>query len=479
MKKSTMKMLALLLLAAMMLAAFTACGSNEAPSTSPVPPAETTGKPAAGSAETEPVTINFWHHYSAQSAENETLMNVLIPRFEEENPGIKVNAVSHEWADLHDKILISAQSNTLPDVARLDIAWVPEFQKMGILTALDEEMADFDSVTADLLESAMSTGFVSGHYYAMALNTNTKILFEEMADFDSVTADLLESAMSTGFVAGHYYAMALNTNTKILFYNEKVLEEAGVAVPTTMDEFVKAVAAVSGKNSAGQTVWGLNEPALAGWNVLPYIWSNGGEITNEDNTKASGYINSEKTIAAVQMLADMAKNGELSGYNSGDIPMTDGFGTGRYIFLLEGPWKTAELAGAYPDMAYGNCQLPAGEAGSISVLGGEDIAMFNGEHKDAAWKFMQFMTSPFAEEEMAKCGQIPVNKTALESETVKNASFAPFLEAITTAKARPAVATWSEIDNELTVAMTKILTEGADVKETLDALAVTIDGLLA
>ena len=172
-----MKMLALLLLAAMMLAAFTACGSNEAPSTSPVPPAETTGKPAAGSAETEPVTINFWHHYSAQSAENETLMNVLIPRFEEENPGIKVNAVSHEWADLHDKILISAQSNTLPDVARLDIAWVPEFQKMGILTALDEEMADFDSVTADLLESAMSTGFVSGHYYAMALNTNTKILF--------------------------------------------------------------------------------------------------------------------------------------------------------------------------------------------------------------------------------------------------------------------------------------------------------------
>ena len=130
MKKSTMKMLALLLLAAMMLAAFTACGSNEAPSTNSVPPAETTEKPAADNAETEPITINFWHHYSAQSAENETLMNVLIPKFEEENPGIKVNAVSHEWADLHDKILVSASSNTLPDVARLDIAWVPEFQKM-------------------------------------------------------------------------------------------------------------------------------------------------------------------------------------------------------------------------------------------------------------------------------------------------------------------------------------------------------------
>lgn len=440
-KDSIKKMLALFLLAAMMLAAFTACKSEKTPGTSSTQPAEQ-GQVEATTAETqkaEPITINFWHHYSAQSAENETLMNVLIPKFEEENPGIKVNAVSHEWADLHDKILISAQSDTLPDVARLDIAWVPEFQKMGVLTALDEEMADFDAVTADLLDSAMSTGYVQGHYYAMALNTNTKILF----------------------------------------YNKDALTAAGLAVPTTMEEFVAAVAALSGKNENGQQVWGLNEPALSGWNVLPYIWSNGGNITNEDNTKASGYINSEATIKAVQMLADMAKNGQLSGYNSGDIPMTDGFGTGRYMLLLEGPWKTAELAGAYPDMAYGNCQLPAGEAGSISVLGGEDIAMFNTANKDAAWEFMKFMTSPFAEEEMAKCGQIPVNKTALKSDTVKNAAFAPFLEAITTAKARPAVAAWSEIDNELTIAMTEIIANGADAKETLDALAIKIDALLA
>ena len=67
----------------------------------------------------------------------------LNPKFEEENPGITVNAVYHEWADLHDKILISAQSDTLPDVARLDSAWVPEFQKMGILVPLNKEMSDF------------------------------------------------------------------------------------------------------------------------------------------------------------------------------------------------------------------------------------------------------------------------------------------------------------------------------------------------
>ena len=426
MKKQTMKkVLAFALAAVMVLVVLTACGKT----------------PDTGDSQ-DPVVIDFWHHYSAQSPENETLMNVLIPKFEEENPGYKVNAVSHEWAELHDKIIVSAGSesgNSLPDVARLDIAWVPEFQKMDILVPLDKDMSDFSEVSGNLLDSAMSTGFVKGNYYAMALNTNTKILF----------------------------------------YNEQALADAGIAVPTTMDELYAAAAKLSGTNANGQQVWGLNEPALSGWNVLPYIWSNGGAITNDDYTKATGYLNSEATVATIQKFADMYKDGQFTGFNSGDIPMTDGFGTGRYMMLLEGPWKTAEMDGAYPDFKYGTSDMPAGAAGSHSVLGGEDIAMFKGADSEGAWLFMKFMTSEFAQEEMAKCGQIPVNKTALESATVKEAPFAPFLSAITTAVARPPVASWSEIDNLLSVAVTDIIVNGADAQATMDALAAQVDTLLA
>ena len=411
------KILAILLSAVLCLAAFTAL---------------------AESSET-PVTINFWHHYSAQSAENETLMNDLIPKFESENPGIKVNAVSHEWAELHDKILVSASSQSLPDVARCDIAWLPEFQKMGVLVALDEAMPDF-------------------------------------AD---VSAALLDSAMSTAKIGGHYYALALNTNSKILFYNTAMLEAANVAVPTTMDEWVAAVRALSGANANGQQVWGWNEPALSGWNICPFIWSFGGSLTNEDQTVATGYINSEATVKAVDTFAALVKEGALTGFNSGDIPMTDGFGTGRYAMMLEGPWKTAELSCAYPDVAYGTAPIPAGEGGSVSVLGGEDIAMFNTANQEAAWKFMQFMTSEYAETAMAQCGQIPVNKAALESDTVKNASYAPFIEAIQTAKARPTVAAWSEMDNELTNAMTAVVSGEKTAQEAMDELAVVFDQLLA
>ena len=434
-KKSFAKMLALALAMLLMIAALTACG-QEAPDTSSPPQEseEPVQEPAV-----EPTTINFWHHYSAQSAENETLMNVLIPKFEEEHPEYKVNAVSHEWQDLHDKIIISASSDTLPDVARLDIAWVPEFEEMGILVALDEEMTDFADVAAGLLPSAMSTGEVDGHNYALALNTNSKIMF----------------------------------------YNAQAFADAGLEPPETIDDMLAAIAALSGTNENGQQVWGLNEPALAGWNILPYIWSMGGEITNEDYTVATGYLNSEKTVAAVQMLADLYANGQLTGFNSGDIPMTDGFGTGRYMMLLEGPWKTAEMDGAYPDFEYGMCDMPAGEAGSISVLGGEDIAMFDTPNKEGAWEFMKFMTGEWAQEQMAQCGQIPVNTAALERDTGAAQGSAPFLEAITTAKARPPIACWSDFDSALTNAVTDIIVNGADAQSTLDALAAEVDAMLA
>ena len=386
---------------------------------------------ACAVAQAEPVTLNFWHHYSAQSAENETLMNVLIPAFEAENPDIRVNAVSHEWAELHDKVLVSANSNALPDVARCDIAWLPEFQRMGILVALDEEMPDFADVSGRLIDSAMSTAVIDGHYYALALNTNSKIVF----------------------------------------YNTAMLEAAGVAVPATMEEWADALRALSGENANGQQIWGWNEPALAGWNICPFIWSFGGSLTDAEQTVASGYVNGPATVKAVETFAALVQEGCITGFNSGDIPMTDGFGTGRYAMMLEGPWKSAELAGAYPDVAYGTAPIPAGEGGSISVLGGEDIAMFSTANKEAAWKFMQFMTSEFAETEMAKCGQIPVSKAALESETVRSADYAPFIEAIRTAKARPTVAAWSEMDNGLTVAMTAIVTGEKTAQEALDELA--------
>ncbi|MDR2028796.1 MAG: extracellular solute-binding protein [Treponema sp.] len=392
----------------------------------------------AGQARQEEIVLQFWHHYSAQSPENDTLVTVLIPQFEKENPGITVNAVSHEWANLHDKILISAQSKTLPDVARLDSAWIPEFHAMNILMPLDTEVADFTSTAGNLLESAMSTARIGGHYYGLALNTNTKILF----------------------------------------YNAQAFAAANIFPPATMEEFISTAKKLAGKNAAGQQVWGYNEPALSGWNLCPFIWSFGGELTNPEQTSATGYINSAQSIAAIETLAGLYAQGAITGWNSGDIPMTDGFGTGRYMMILEGPWKIAELAGAYPNFEYATAPMPAGKGGSHSVLGGEDISMFNSAHKEAAWRFMQFMTGEFAQTEMAKCGQIPVNKAALNNDIVKKADFAPFIEALASARSRPTVAAWNEMDNGLAMEVSAVISGKKDAKTAMNELARQWDALL-
>ena len=92
---------------------------------------------------------------------------------------------------------------------------------------------------------------------------------------------------------------------------------------------------------------------------------------------------------------------------------------------------------------------------------------------------MQFMTGEFAQEEMAKCSQIPVNKNTLESDTVKNADFAPFIEAIRTAKSRPTVASWSEIDSELATAVSAVMNGEKTAQDAMDELAEKVDALLA
>lgn len=388
--------------------------------------------------EKEKVTIQFWHHYNAQSPENKILNDVVIPEFQKKFPHITVKAVSHEWAQLHKKILVSASANQLPDVARSDIAWVPEFQKLNILVALDKEMKDFQEVANKILEGPMNTAKVKGNYYGLGLNTNTKILF----------------------------------------YNKEMLDKMQLEVPDTMDKFFETARKLTRKEG-GQQIWGYAEPALSGWNICPFIWSNGGDVTDPQYKVATGYLNSPATVEIIQKLADLYRDGAMVGFNNGDIPLTDGYGQGRYAMIIEGPWKFAELAGSYPEFKPATAQMPSGKGGSAQVLGGEDIIMFANAKKAAAWEFMKFMTDPFAQVEMAKVGQIPVNKNAIESDEVKSIkNFAPFLEAIKTAKARPPVSTWPEIDKELTNAVTLAILGEKPVKDALDEAAQKIDELL-
>lgn len=384
-----------------------------------------------------PVTIEFWHNYDAGAGQIEVLEK-LIKEFEEENSNIKVEHIYLEWEALKNNVVTGAATGELPDVLRGDIAFVPQFQSLNVL----EEMS--------------------------ALN-----------DYKDVASGILEAPNSTTRMGDKFYGIAANTNTKILFYNKSILKSANVEVPKTLEKLWEAALKVSDSK-----VIGMVEPWTGIWNVGPYIWSEGGEVLSRDNSTAEGYINGTVAVRTIQKLADLYKAKALAGpsMDPGAMGDTDGWAAGVYAFQLDGPWREKMNIDAGID--YGAVPLPAGSGGSVSVLGGEDFMMFKSSdeaHKDAAWKFIKFMIGKRAQVEMAKVGQIPVNKEAFtDPEAVKAIPLLPvFSEALKSARSRPVTAKWSEMENIIATKVAEAITGKKEVKAALDEAAAEIDKLIA
>ena len=383
----------------------------------------------------EPITIQFWHNYDAGAGQIDVL-DQLIAQFEEANPDITVNQVFLEWQALKNNVVAGATTGMLPDAFRGDIGFVPQFQSLDVLV-------EMDTVFPDYTEAASA---------------------------------VLEAPNSTAKAGEHYYGIASNTNTKILYYNEELVTTA----PATLDEMWTTAEEVSSEN-----VIGFCEAWLGGWNLCQYIWSYGGDILAPDYSTATDYINGSVAVSVIQRFADLYAAGAFSGptIDPGAPPDTDGMGTGNYAMTIDGPWKAKDLSTKYPDLQYGAVQMPAGPAGSIGVLGGEDFMMFktsDAAHQDAAWKFIKFMTGKDAQVEMAKVGQMPVNKEALVDDEVLEAMplLSIFADALQTCKARPVTPKWSDMENIINTKATEAILGQKPVQTAMDEAADEINALI-
>jgi len=402
--------------------------------------AATAGTARSASARANTTTITFWHAYAenASAPEMQRLTKIVIPRFEKLNPGIKVQQVPFSYGNLQQKLTTSVAGGTLPDVVRADLAWVPQYAKLGAFAKLDKEMPDFQKIAG-----AMYPGSLATNYYK-----------------------------------GHYYGLPLDTNTRVLMYNQQALASAGISSPPKTFAEVRADA----PKLKAKGVYLFADSGTGGWNVLPWIWSAGGDLTNKTFTKATGYLNSPKSVEGVQLLADLYKEGAIPSLITGDQGATgteDGLATGKYATILDGPWMFPIFGKAYPSFKLQTAPVPAGTGGSISVVGGEDIVMSqSSKHKAAAEQFIRFMTSPWAQTQMAHAGQMPVRSDVSQQLTKINAYFGIFAQQLKTAKPRTPSPNWSKIDTILGNAVATAI-KGGSVQSALDDAARQIDPLLA
>lgn len=385
---------------------------------------------SSAAAETE---LTFWHTYS--EGEEKVFLEQVLPAFEAANPDIKVNPIRMPYEGLNEQIIAAVAGGAAPDLVRMDITWVAQFAKLGALLPIDQ-----------------------------------------MEGFDEVFTDALPGPMATTVYKGSHYGVPMNTNTTTGVFNLERLKELGFdAPPATMDELL----AVADRADPANEKWLFAVQGSFNWAMLPFIWTLGGSLTDDDFTKATGYLNSEGTVKAIETIKSWMDQQIISTSVLGEEPGTwGGVEAGNYAMIVEGPWFYS-ADDAKPN--FPSSPIPSVDGRSISIVGGEDLVMLKDtKHAEEAWKFMKFILTEEAQIPMVNAGMIPTMASNLDKvETSASPWMDAYLEQLKAAAPRTPSAEWPSIEEILNNTFESILRGTVPAQEGLDAAAAQIDLLLA
>lgn len=384
--------------------------------------------------------IVIWHTYSDE--ETVVFEKEVIPKFEAEHPDIRIESVRQTHnREYHAALLARASAGKTPDIIRMDYTWVPLFAQRNLLQPL-----------------------------------------ERFPEFGNVSRQLQGRMMETNRYADHTYGLPLNITTKAAIYNERLLSGLGVAEPpSSFSELVKL---------ARDNGYALGMSDVGMWNSLPYFMALGGQLADEDFTRTDGYLNSERSIAAMKQLLGLYREGVINPWllkGNADL-WREVYDRDRFLMIDEGPWYYSILlnsSGVEVDLLERTKPAPFPTDGEYgSVIGGESLVMTKGaRHKPEAWTFMSWLVKKETQLTLLKAGLIPVNTEAFEegrrSDSKANRYLEAFMDGIQQAFYRPAIPQWNEVEKLYEAAMEDIFMRGSDVETTLRETSEKIDALLA
>lgn len=239
------KVLSLLLAAAMLLSALTACGPKTSPG-STTPPAGSTGavQPTGDGSQDVPLEgeITFWHSFT-QGARLETIQ-AAADAFMDDNPGVTINIETFSWADFYTKWTTGLNSGNVPDMSSALSTQVVEMIDAGAILPVDSLV---DDIGRD-------------RFYQNAIT--------EMTAED-----------------GCCYGVPLYSNTQALWYRTDLLAKYNLPVPATWEELYEAAKTITdgeGGNAYGLAMpTGTNDMMATLWLHL-YVRSAGETLLTED-----------------------------------------------------------------------------------------------------------------------------------------------------------------------------------------------------
>ncbi|MBB3112583.1 multiple sugar transport system substrate-binding protein [Paenibacillus phyllosphaerae] len=364
----------------------------------------------------EKVTLSVW-----AMGDSSKPMEQMAEAFTKENPNITVKVQAIPWGSAHDKLLTAVASKKGPDVLQMGTTWMPEFAAAGAIADLTSDLANYPELAAD--------NFFSGTV------TSTQ--------FDGKTVGVPWLA-----------------ETRVLFYRTDVLSSVGYdQAPKTWDELLD----VSKKlTERGKDKYGIGldpkEPTLS----FMFARQNGATLI-EDNKAQFEQPAYRDTVA---YLNEFFQNGYAPVDLGLDTAQTFG-GDGMVPMFISGPWMIKTVKDQLPDIEgkWATAVLPSKE-NNMSSLGGSNLTVFNyTEHKDAALKFIAFLSKPEIQLEwMNLTGELPANMKAWEDPQLSDdANMAVVGEQLKNAEPMPLVKAWDNISQNFLKTFEQIYRADADI----------------
>lgn len=164
------------------------------------------------------------------------------------------------------------------------------------------------------------------------------------ADFeDDYTASTWNSVTEGDAI----YGLPQDSGPMALFYNKAVFDAAGIAVPTTWDEYYEAAKAI---HAADPNAYITNDTGDAGF-ATSMIWQAGGEPFSTDGTDVSIDLEDEGTQKWTENWNRLVEEGLVAPTSSWSDEWFRALGDGSIATLVIGAWMPGNLISGAPDGA--------------------------------------------------------------------------------------------------------------------------------
>ena len=322
------------------------------------------------------ITLEFvvWN-YSLDTIEDN------VRQFEEANPGVTVNVTDYTWPDYHDSLVLRFRSGTTTDVIYGGQDWLPGWAAAGFLAPLDEIAPD------------------------------------AIAEYRK---DLAEFTLSDMTYGGHLYGLPYYADTISFLYNTRILEEAGIAVPTTWDEVAEAARQLREGGMEKPIVYEFDQELPNFFDAfVAQVYGRGGELFDENNEA----IFADPENAAFKQLSwlrDMIAE-DLVAFETHESTIIPAMNTGNHAFTIVYNYVLAAMNNVADQPLAGEFALARMPGDAQSTLGFTKFYAITSQaaeddaRREAAWKFVEFMAGPpytvakrWAVEKGLGFGQLPL-----------------------------------------------------------------------